>query len=95
MDKRYAGSWKFRGHGDVEAIEKVDKAEAVRHEIASLSDKAGYIGLTSKDRARLTELSRIKVVTPKVEHIFGGGVHIDEILTPPISIRGLGGIRLA
>ena len=91
-DKRYAGSWKLRGHGDIEAL--TDDAEKVRHEIESLSDKAVWVGLTAKDRVRIAELSKMDS-TPKAEHILTAGIHIDEILTPPISIRGLGGIRLA
>ena len=56
-DKRYAGSWKLRGHGDIEAL--TDDAEKVRHEIESLSDKAGWVGLTAKDRVRIAELSKM------------------------------------
>jgi hypothetical protein len=95
-DARYSGSWKLRGHGDVDLI--TDKAEAARHEIESLADKAGYIGLTSKDRTRLNELSKqASRIThgPTPEHIITSGLHIDELLNPTLNSEGLGGIRLA
>lgn len=91
----YLGATKIR-IGKQFRARMTDQADRDADELQGQIDKCLWLGTCStRDKAKLIELQRKQNTAPKAEHILTHGVHVDEILTPPISIRGLGGIRLA